>query len=237
MRRSGRLPPGTWSLPSTVGSPLQPAGPGSEPSWRWKAVRTAASTTSSPSVRSDCSASPSWSWPGTTGTRWGGAPGQRPYPAAAPDGRCGRIGFDPPFPVAHRSIGSVVAVDDVGHQPSTAAELVGALGLIELQAGPRCRSVVRAMRRLDANEDALAFYEEHAVADPKHGKAWLNHAVRPLSTDPWWAAGMVRGRCLPIGGERRLLRSGDRSGQPGLCQHPPGNCGNAEPPSRPEAMK
>ncbi len=58
-------------------------------------------------------------------------------------------------------------------------ELVGALGLVELQAGPLCRSVVRAMRRLDANEDALAFYQEHAVADPKHGKAWLNHVVRP----------------------------------------------------------
>ena len=72
-------------------------------------------------------------------------------------------------------------------------ELIGALGLIELQAGPRCRSVVRAMHRLGASEDALAFYQEHTVADPKHGKAWLNHVVRPLSTDPWWAAGMVRG--------------------------------------------
>lgn len=72
-------------------------------------------------------------------------------------------------------------------------ELIGALGLIELQAGPRCRKVVQGMRRLGADRDALAFYQEHADADPRHGKAWLDHVVRPLSSDPWWAAGMVRG--------------------------------------------
>jgi hypothetical protein len=72
-------------------------------------------------------------------------------------------------------------------------ELVGALGLLELQAGPRCRQVVRAMRRLDAPADALPFYEEHAEVDPHHGKAWLDHAVRPLGQDPTWAGRMVRG--------------------------------------------
>ncbi|MGH9073500.1 MAG: iron-containing redox enzyme family protein [Acidimicrobiales bacterium] len=72
-------------------------------------------------------------------------------------------------------------------------ELVGALGLIELQAGPRCRKVVRGMHRLGAGEDAVAFYQEHADADPWHGKAWLDRVVRPLSADPWWAAGMVKG--------------------------------------------
>lgn len=72
-------------------------------------------------------------------------------------------------------------------------ELVGALGLLELQAGPRCRQVVRALRRLDAPADAFPFYEEHARVDPLHGKAWLDKAVRPLSQDPEWAARMVRG--------------------------------------------
>jgi hypothetical protein len=72
-------------------------------------------------------------------------------------------------------------------------ELVGALGLIELQAGPRCRQVVRGLKRLGGGQDALAFYQEHAEADPRHGKAWLDHVVGPLSTDPWWASGMVRG--------------------------------------------
>lgn len=72
-------------------------------------------------------------------------------------------------------------------------ELIGALGLIELQAGPRCRQVVRGLRRLQAGEDALAFYQEHADADPRHGKAWLDHVIEPLSSDSWWAAGMVRG--------------------------------------------
>jgi hypothetical protein len=72
-------------------------------------------------------------------------------------------------------------------------ELVGALGLIELQAGPRCRQVVRGLKRLRAGQDALAFYQEHADADPRHGKAWLDHVIAPLSTEPWWASGMVRG--------------------------------------------
>src|SRR5690606_14819282 len=70
-------------------------------------------------------------------------------------------------------------------------EMVGALGLIELQAGPRCRKVVKALRRLDAPADAFPFYEEHAVADPRHGKDWVDHVVATLGTDPTWAAGIL----------------------------------------------
>jgi hypothetical protein len=72
-------------------------------------------------------------------------------------------------------------------------EMVGALGLIELQAGPRCRKVVRGMERLGASDDALAFYAEHQQADPRHGKDWLDHVITPLSEDPEWAARIVRG--------------------------------------------
>jgi hypothetical protein len=72
-------------------------------------------------------------------------------------------------------------------------EMVGALGLIEMQAGPRCRRVVKALHRLDAPADAFPFYDEHAVADPRHGKDWLDHVVAPLSEDPAWGAGIVRG--------------------------------------------
>ena len=104
-------------------------------------------------------------------------------------------------------------------------ELIGALGLIELQAGPRCRQVVRGMRRLGVSQDALSFYQEHAEADPGHGKAWLDHVVRPLSSDPWWAAGMVRGARYRsaanaaffslIGDRVREASSGSRGGSPG----------------------
>lgn len=73
-------------------------------------------------------------------------------------------------------------------------EMIGALGVIELQAGPRCRAVVRAMRRLDAPVDALPFYEEHAQADPRHGKDWLERVVTPLvEREPRWAPRIVRG--------------------------------------------
>lgn len=72
-------------------------------------------------------------------------------------------------------------------------EMAGALGLIELQAGPRCRKVLDALRRLDAPADAFPFYEVHATVDPRHGKDWVDHVVAPLAADPGWAAGMVRG--------------------------------------------
>ncbi len=72
-------------------------------------------------------------------------------------------------------------------------EMVGALGLIELQAGPRCRRVARGLRRVGAPADALPFYDEHAEADPRHGKDWLDKVVAPLSEDPVVAAGIVRG--------------------------------------------
>ena len=73
-------------------------------------------------------------------------------------------------------------------------EMLGALGLLELQAGPRCRLVVKALRRLGAPAEALPFYEVHASIDPRHGKEWLEQAVVPLvEHDPTWGPGVIRG--------------------------------------------
>ncbi len=73
-------------------------------------------------------------------------------------------------------------------------ESIGALGLLELQAGPRCRRVVSALRRLGAPDDALPFYEEHALADPVHGRDWLDRAVAPLADRfPDWGARIAAG--------------------------------------------
>ena len=72
-------------------------------------------------------------------------------------------------------------------------ELLGALGLLEMQAGPRCRAVVGALERLAGPAGSLPFYEEHATADPRHGKEWLDRVVRPLSQDSSWARRMVDG--------------------------------------------
>lgn len=72
-------------------------------------------------------------------------------------------------------------------------EMLGALGLLELQAGPRCRKVVSALERIGAGEDALDFYVEHATVDPRHGKDWVDNAIAPLKDDERWATGMVRG--------------------------------------------
>lgn len=72
-------------------------------------------------------------------------------------------------------------------------EMLGALGLLELQAGPRCRRVVAALRRIGAGEDALDFYVEHAEVDPRHGRDWVDNAVVGFEDDPRWSSGIVRG--------------------------------------------
>jgi len=72
-------------------------------------------------------------------------------------------------------------------------EMLGALGLLELQAGPRCRKVVAALERIGAGTDALDFYVEHSTVDPRHGKDWVDKAITPFEGDARWAAGIVRG--------------------------------------------
>ena len=72
-------------------------------------------------------------------------------------------------------------------------EMLGALGLIELQAGPRCRSVSAGLRRVSAPLDSLPFYEEHAMADPIHGKHWLEEVIAPLSAQRNASARMIEG--------------------------------------------
>jgi hypothetical protein len=73
-------------------------------------------------------------------------------------------------------------------------EMLGALGLLELQAGPRCRLVLKAFDRLDAPSGAYPFYAEHAEVDPRHGKDWLEKAVAPVcAAHPDWAARILRG--------------------------------------------
>src|SRR4051794_2901299 len=58
-------------------------------------------------------------------------------------------------------------------------EMLGALGLLEMQAGPRCRLVPKAFDRLGAPQDAYPFYVEHAEVDPIHGKDWMDKAILP----------------------------------------------------------
>ncbi|HMA47580.1 MAG TPA: iron-containing redox enzyme family protein [Frankiaceae bacterium] len=73
-------------------------------------------------------------------------------------------------------------------------EMVGALGMVELQAGPRCRLVLRAFERLGAPPGAYPFYQVHAEVDPRHGRDWLELAVGPLAAaHPGWGPRMVRG--------------------------------------------
>jgi hypothetical protein len=73
-------------------------------------------------------------------------------------------------------------------------EMLGALGLTELQAGPRCRLVLQGFERLGLPREAQHFYAVHADVDPRHGKDWLEKAIAPIALErPEWGARMVRG--------------------------------------------
>jgi hypothetical protein len=73
-------------------------------------------------------------------------------------------------------------------------EMIGALGLIELEAGPHCRYVDRGLERLGASDRAREFYRMHAVVDPVHGQGWLQQAVGPLvAANPPWGPRILRG--------------------------------------------
>jgi hypothetical protein len=73
-------------------------------------------------------------------------------------------------------------------------EMIGALGLTELQAGPRCRMVLQAFDRLGAPAEAYPFYAEHAEVDPVHGRDWVDKAVVPLVTEhPEWGERIIKG--------------------------------------------
>jgi hypothetical protein len=90
-------------------------------------------------------------------------------------------------------------------------EMVGSLGMIECQAGPRCRRVVAAMQRLGVPESALPFYAEHATADPHHGKAWLEAAVTPLVEEhPDWGPRILTGAWWRVSVNRRFFDAMER---------------------------
>ena len=73
-------------------------------------------------------------------------------------------------------------------------EMLGALGLLELQAGPRCRLVLRAFDRVGAPAAAYPFYVEHADVDPVHGKDWMDKAIVPtVAAQPAWGPRIVKG--------------------------------------------
>jgi Iron-containing redox enzyme len=73
-------------------------------------------------------------------------------------------------------------------------EMVGALGMIELQAGPRCRLVLKGFSRVGVPPEAYPFYEVHAEVDPRHGQDWLDKVVAPLAAEqPAWQQRIVRG--------------------------------------------
>ena len=86
-------------------------------------------------------------------------------------------------------------------------EMIGALGLTELQAGPRCRLVLAGFARLGLPEAAQRFYSVHADVDPRHGKDWLDNAIAPLAKQsPDWNRPNDQRRSVAMERQRLLVR-------------------------------
>jgi hypothetical protein len=90
-------------------------------------------------------------------------------------------------------------------------EMLGALGLIELQAGPRCRLVLQGLDRCNAPADAYPFYDVHAEVDPRHGKDWVDNAIAPtVAAQPEWSPRIVRGAHWRSAVDSEFLTDADR---------------------------
>jgi hypothetical protein len=86
-------------------------------------------------------------------------------------------------------------------------EMIGALGLIELQAGPRCRLVLQAFDRCGAPQDAYPFYRVHAEVDPRHGMDWVANVVEPIcDAHPDWGQRILRGAAWRAGTNAEFFR-------------------------------
>jgi hypothetical protein len=94
-------------------------------------------------------------------------------------------------------------------------ELIGALGMTELQAGPRCRMVVQGLERLGAPSGTFPFYREHAEVDPRHGRDWVEKAVMPLvASHPGWGPRILRGALWRASTNLRFFHAALRDLQP-----------------------
>ena len=145
----GHRPRGARTRRSTTGSPARPTGRTSSSSSPSRAGPTPTSTTWSRSARWGSPGSPSSRWQRTTGTRWDGAPSREVHTelhhGMADALRMRRI------PVEHLPLEALERKALNGYLATNRAlqpEMLGSLGLLECQAGPRCRRVVAAMDRL-----------------------------------------------------------------------------------------
>jgi hypothetical protein len=72
--------------------------------------------------------------------------------------------------------------------------LVGQFATVELTSSPGSDRVVRAMRRLELPEAAVAFYAEHVEADAVHEQLIRRGVIAPLlAAEPAFAAEIVFG--------------------------------------------
>ena len=173
-------------------------------------------------ARSASTARRSSPWRATTGTRWAPVTRARCTPCSTtrwsppssspgcPSARC------PEAALERRALGGLLATNRAW-QP----EMVGSLGLLECQAGPRCRRVVRALRRVQAPRRRAAVLRGARGRRPASRQGMDRPRDRAARRTPPGVGTADRARRPLAGrGESTVLRDGRR---------PP----RASPPCRP----
>ena len=161
--------------------------------------------------------------PPTIGTRWDGATDSSPHGAPPEDGRRPRPASARAQPPAGRLPRPAAARDHAGYQPLAAAGVDRALGLIELQAGPRLSG--RGAAPPDRSADrGTAVLRGARPGGSQHGRAWLDRVVAPVVAEypsrlahrPGRPMALDGGRAVPRGrGEAAGRRRDDATGRTG----------------------
>ena len=129
-----------------------------------------------------------------------GDPRRGAHRAAPPDGRRAAHAPDPVGAPARRSARAQGAERLPGHQPGSPARDARQPRSARVPGGSAVRRVVAAMDRLGMPPAARPFYAEHATADPRHGKDWIDGAIAPIvQQHPAWGPRILRGaRGAPV---------------------------------------
>jgi hypothetical protein len=127
-----------------------------------------------------------------------------------------------------------------GLHRSLRGALVGQFAAVELTSSPGSDRLVRAMRRLDLPEAAVAFYAEHVEADAVHEQLVRRQVIAPLvAAEPGLAADVVFGiRAATLLADRTdaMLLDGWRRGGPTLRRPLPDAPGSTSDTAAPGAL-
>ncbi len=84
---------------------------------------------------------------------------------------------------------------------------LGCLGVVELTAPDRARSVYQGLKRLGLSATAQRYYLLHSTLDVQHSRAWNNEAIKPLlESRPECATAIAEGALMRLSAGARCFK-------------------------------